>query len=381
MKNNRRLVQLFAVIALAASPVHGQEDAEPVCPLSESQTKNSIQAFETLSPIFREPRCFNCHGGVNPFEKTPKHPVTLKDYGPDDARTLEECPTCHGAFEGWQLPNPDSFFAGRSTSQICNHIKSRFGDNADTFIGHMRNDESGPAPFIDVAYAGTMGLNADGQDQVIGTWPAPPPTMPRPVMLQLSKDWVKAMGGKFHNPSECGCVELEYKLRLRLSGLWHAQPPLTGSFVFAKDVPEAEQPIIPIHFADDGSISGEATVHIAGINAVQAPNIACAGNRSDLVRAELKGQWRDAQQPADAMQPTPPPKIELQVGLNRIAGQGTETCTAAGRTGTENSNQSGGAFSFKYGLDAAVGATQTVPWSIPLPGFEGSAQVTLIRTK
>ena len=41
---------------------------DAVCPLSDAQTQKSIDAFAKLVPVFtQEPRCLNCHGGVDPF--------------------------------------------------------------------------------------------------------------------------------------------------------------------------------------------------------------------------------------------------------------------------------------------------------------------------
>ena len=50
----------------------------PSCPLPVGRQVKAVKAFQAMMPVFRHPRCFNCHGGVNPFiEKT----------GPDPADT------------------------------------------------------------------------------------------------------------------------------------------------------------------------------------------------------------------------------------------------------------------------------------------------------
>src|SRR5690349_3180300 len=39
-----------------------------VCPLSDEQTRRSIEAFSKVAAFMtHEPRCVNCHGAVNPF--------------------------------------------------------------------------------------------------------------------------------------------------------------------------------------------------------------------------------------------------------------------------------------------------------------------------
>src|SRR5205085_6155532 len=58
------LVVFLSTLALAQST----SDGAAVCPLSESQSEKSIDAFAKIVPtLTQEPRCVNCHGGVNPF--------------------------------------------------------------------------------------------------------------------------------------------------------------------------------------------------------------------------------------------------------------------------------------------------------------------------
>src|SRR4051812_44276045 len=57
------LVTLVALSSLALAQSTGGDAA--VCPLSESQTQKSIDAFAKIVPtLTQEPRCVNCHGGV-----------------------------------------------------------------------------------------------------------------------------------------------------------------------------------------------------------------------------------------------------------------------------------------------------------------------------
>src|SRR5262249_30099696 len=37
------------------------------CRLSPAQQVAAVGAFKKMMPVFRHPRCANCHGGVNPF--------------------------------------------------------------------------------------------------------------------------------------------------------------------------------------------------------------------------------------------------------------------------------------------------------------------------
>jgi hypothetical protein len=48
----------------------------PSCPLPVGRQVKAVKAFLEIMPVFQHPRCFNCHGGVNPF---------IKKTGPDPA--------------------------------------------------------------------------------------------------------------------------------------------------------------------------------------------------------------------------------------------------------------------------------------------------------
>jgi len=383
MKPHQAFITQFTIVVALVAPVHG--DGEPVCLLSDTQTKNSISAFATLAPIFYDPRCFNCHGGVNPFHSTPKHPVVTKDFGFDSPKQFEQCQECHGNFPKWQLPLPSDFFVGMNVTQLCEHMKQSFGSDfgADDFVNHMRDDNGGiPAPFIDVAYEGTMGLNETGQELYEGPFPAPPPSMPRNIMLQNSQNWVKEMGGKFQKPTECGCMDMEYALRVKVAAVYHVPAPFINSvFNFAKpDTPEADLPVIPIHFKEGGSVTGVATVNLAGNARVQTPPIPlfgediCNVTGSAVVPATVDGQWP---QPGASGSSSEGQNIHIHLTLNKLSAQASVECTKGAGS---SSSGSSGSYSFDFSLQPMVGATQTVPFNLPLPGFEGSVQVTLIRT-
>src|SRR5947209_14013069 len=61
---------LQAILIILSTLARALEDGKkpPVCPLSDSQTQKSIEAFSKIAHFLtHEPRCFNCHGGVNPY--------------------------------------------------------------------------------------------------------------------------------------------------------------------------------------------------------------------------------------------------------------------------------------------------------------------------
>ena len=73
---------------------------DAVCPLSDAQAQKSIEAFAKIVPtLTQEPRCLNCHGGVDPFSDEAKGDST----DPNAPRTAHgpgkvgpnECKNCH----------------------------------------------------------------------------------------------------------------------------------------------------------------------------------------------------------------------------------------------------------------------------------------------
>jgi hypothetical protein len=212
------LVLASFVAMLGAPPPHPPRQEEqqlpdkPMCPLSEEQTTKAIKAFSELSPIFREPRCKNCHGAVLPISNPATH-------GADPP--VEEgvdCSSCHNELPGWDLApgqmsfvNRTSIFAytSKSDQELCEQMRdfnNAVGNNS--FMGHMINDNGG-IPFIEAAFIGKKGMSdPDSVD---------PPSnrgWNHPRMVRFSQDWVDAMGGRFHGDQSCGCKSQHYALRL-----------------------------------------------------------------------------------------------------------------------------------------------------------------------
>jgi hypothetical protein len=59
---------LIMTLTVAAVPAAGFGQKGPVCPLTDTQSKKAIDAWDKIANfITNEPRCVNCHGGVNPY--------------------------------------------------------------------------------------------------------------------------------------------------------------------------------------------------------------------------------------------------------------------------------------------------------------------------
>jgi hypothetical protein len=251
---------LIMALIMAAVPnaVFGQKG--PVCPLTDSQTKKAIDAWGKIANfITNEPRCVNCHGGVNPYidgvgldpdDPFPGAgaPVSFLEHGGgkqkhENTGVMDQgCKKCHdgmakpGAWvdlggkpvpwpEGSPLPNwtlapPFLAFVDKDATTLCRQIKRSTG-TADKFLGHLK-DDNGEPNFAGTAYLGNRGL---GEDSVEGdNITIQPPSISHAAVMKLGQDWVAAMGGKFQGDESCGC-ELMHSL---WSGQIHYVKQSTG---------------------------------------------------------------------------------------------------------------------------------------------------------
>jgi hypothetical protein len=394
-----------------------------VCSLSDRQEKEAPAAFDKLMPLFLTKRCFNCHGGINPFvamtmgdqskklERRGTHPdlfdgedkVVLDPDGTENfAKTFKACVTCHdaGAFAAgtWHLApfQPDKQFAiggsgiAKAPLDLCKQVKvrGRF-PGAAGFIGHMKDDNGNTAaPFLETAFAGTMALDKDETDAAKddlknqGGYPAPITVMTPGQALQLSKDWVAAMGGKFRQPEECGCKEHHYALRVIAKGVLQ-MPGFTFHIGFAGQ--GTAFPEIPLKFQDDGSFSDSAIATPETDNEGSLPMIRCQGKRGNQVQVEVKGTWTDitpgSTAPTD--EPPAPPKspIKFSITLSQAATAATETCATPLGVMMGSSNKTGPPkFTFDFVFpDPQVNQAIAVDWPAPFPGWSGRVTAQIIE--
>ena len=110
------------VVLAQLNPLEKQTTSQKaVCPLSEEQVQKSIDAFAKIVPtLTQEPRCLNCHGGVDPFANPTNHAGgTVKQEPPqpdpdNPGKFLNACAECHsemppkndGSASQWRLANP-----------------------------------------------------------------------------------------------------------------------------------------------------------------------------------------------------------------------------------------------------------------------------------
>lgn len=179
------------------------------CPLPFGNQVKAVAAFAKMIPVFRHPRCSNCHGGVDPFAdpKTGKHGGAQQDA---DAFEDGVCEDCHDQMSGgmpnskWKMAPPPMFWVKKSDEQLCMQVREMEPDAAK-YVGHIR-DDNGKEPFTLVAFRGMRGLSEGTKSVVSGdtiTKQSPPGTLER--MTQQAQEYVDAMGGALVGSSDCGC--------------------------------------------------------------------------------------------------------------------------------------------------------------------------------
>lgn len=254
------LLTVIGAILFAMRP-QTAEGAKDSCPLNSRQKVRAVKAFKGLAPIFQEPRCLNCHGAVNPFSRDGGHGggyidiqeetkkfLQLPDFqsalttgsdptGSITAKTIaglkemaespteisdndlirrkafdpmrKVCKECH--IFSWVIPMRHNHFVGRSAKQMCVHMKtSSLTNQPDLFLRHMQDDE-----LVLEGFKGRKGLLESGT--------AEPPQMSFATLTKYANDWVDAMGGKFHQPPDCGCTA--EGIVLEVHHLIKADPP------------------------------------------------------------------------------------------------------------------------------------------------------------
>jgi hypothetical protein len=269
------LSALLAYSTLPPAAALAQNSGGLVCPLSDEQTQNSIQAFDKIAKVFAgEPRCVNCHGAVNPFgaDADKKHgggkvkPVMKTEVNgdtgqpesiQDDEATFQQCGQCHSAFPGhWQIPPAGLSFVGKEAFTLCKLEHDFFIYNAEKFLEHIERDVDPSNPFIQEAFTGRKGLNDHGQS-LATKYPDPPKGVTRQDLIQMAHDWVDAQGGKFQGETDCGCNTHHYAIGLKETGV-NDRVLATGLMSSHADM--SGQGDIPLTFKGDGSFTGEATL-------------------------------------------------------------------------------------------------------------------------
>jgi hypothetical protein len=179
-----------AVSAMTAAGSVAQ--AANSCPLPPAQQVRAAQAWAKMMPVFRHPRCLNCHGGITDPLANPTPTDHMGAAELDSTDTIATCENCH--MDGWHV-GPD--WTAQTDVALCSNMKLRF--SSAQFIDHLITD--GGHGFIKAAFVGGRGLNPPDPDVT-----KQPPPATHNQLIQQARDWVAAQGGRFVGDNDCGCV-------------------------------------------------------------------------------------------------------------------------------------------------------------------------------
>lgn len=253
------------------------------CPLPLAKQLKSVSAFAPIHKfVVNEPRCVNCHGGVNPHIDEPGPDPDAPDevpsrvaHGPGaidrfvvpDAqgrRTMEV--TCNGCHDGmaprgdgsnsrWFTAPPFLTFLDKDAPTLCKQFKRATG-SAEHFVGHLVDDNGGNA-FTKTAFAGNRGV--EGLEPI-------PPSISHAALIRLGREWIDAMGGEFKGDESCGC---EPQMRGKFTSLDSSSldsVKVTGDLVWKLDPQSGAPPGGPMVFKPkSGSITVELKFNAPGI--------------------------------------------------------------------------------------------------------------------
>lgn len=239
---------LTAIAALLASQVVLAQSGAS-CPLPLSKQVEAVKVFGEMLPVFRHPRCFNCHGGLNLFSEAHAGSEVVDEAIPLIPREPfdRQCGTCHGALKTWTgaeatwtIPGPPVFFIEKSDEELCLQMKT-FTNTGEKFVNHIFNDEGGPQ-FIAEGFKGTRGLDASYLEEH-GIAEKPPGT--HEELTEKARKWVEILGDTYAT-HECGCVfRLEGRFEQTNSGALGTIVQLetvTGDIIWT---PEQGEPTSP----------------------------------------------------------------------------------------------------------------------------------------
>ena len=254
-------------ILLVAGEVHAQGDDQLLCPLSEEQQRNSQSAFAQVAEVFRQDRCSNCHGKVDPFTGDThgggQQDLELDENGSrSDDDTFAACKSCHDkASQKWLIPPANLHWWNQSNDELCRiQLKERttpFG-----FRRHSTMDE-----LIIEAFHGTFG-SADNLRDVGKPYPEPPPLGQSEFLTRIGT-WFEAQGlgspdfsAKWRgNRIDCGCVPQRYEVAIEDTGPYSDIPFCSGDWQITETV--------PITFTADKKYMG------TGSGTLSIPNFNC----------------------------------------------------------------------------------------------------------
>jgi hypothetical protein len=355
---------VISVIGLFSA--RANSDEAEICALSEDQERVAIDAFHTMAPIFKEPRCLNCHGAVDAFKEGGGHlggvmPVvtTKVDNGmgtlvddEDLGATMKACQDCHSLSPQWfPATNPQISFTNKSEEQLCLQMKNRLGDPG-IFVRHMTRDST---DLIPEAFKGTRALDDNGiatYDNATGKdYKLEPPKISHATLIEQAQAWADAVGEKnWLHPPDCGCVP--HKNKAKITQRWTVTSDLPGSTVRLESQAEF---LVDLTFKPDGTFSGTKRVPRNYAEHVTAPGGTCEG----------KGNWVENWSVAGNVD-AETHELTMKVRFDSLPGQVQAVCGPLGASRATrgfSSDSVSTPLSAGFKLPAKTGAKQHFEWS------------------
>src|SRR5919112_2732932 len=187
------------------------------CPVPVGKQVKAVKAFREMLPVFRHPRCFNCHGGVDPHSENHRGVDQLEEgltlFG-DRERYLKQCQECHDGLPGWMVPpREDLLFVGKSDEELCLQMKHHEKTGKE-FVAHIFIDhDSTNVQFIAAGFKGDRALGQQGLKDY-GLKAESPPGNQADLTAKARK-WVDLLGEQGYTASpECGCGMPKIKLEV-----------------------------------------------------------------------------------------------------------------------------------------------------------------------
>ncbi len=366
------LLASAALVQVYAQDQPPQPGTERVCAVSDDRFKRAQAIFAKMAEVLRQPRCINCHGAENPFRKGTEHTGGTyelkmdKNGEVDEKTTFHACQQCHGAFPDWRIPTSDKNFINLDDTGLCKLIKDQLV-RGDDLVDHFTRDRGG-TPFIEEAFKGTRGLKGQGLDMVDDN-PVPIRIITHQGLINLAKDWIDALGsgngtigdGETRPPTDCGCVQHHYALKLAVS------VRINSSAEHLTIRNGGDDPPIPIVFNDDRSFTSKPVRTTSlGTGSVGS----CGLTQSASGDAGVSGTLDDE---AD--------KLHAKIWAGAVVARTTWTGVCASSSGT-NSSPAPIVPIGEFTLDPTVGTASSVvpvPTMKGRPGYSGGATITIVK--
>ena len=220
------------------SPLHALNAARTgaTCNLAPDKQLTAVDAFAEMTPVFRHPRCFNCHGNFDitdtnthsgatsvPKDLDFRQPLTV----PQRLQLHAQCAECHNQItghgnrpttagnvivSGWMIaPEPMQWVKAKDDEELCSLVK-RHEENADSFVSHVTIDH-GEIQFLKAAFEGRRALDAATMDTYDVVEERPPGSMQS--LIAHGTRWAKLIGKHWKDSDDCGCVPPDVELTMR----------------------------------------------------------------------------------------------------------------------------------------------------------------------